>query len=310
MIKPSVCVLMSTYNGEEFIRQQIDSILEQQGVYVHLFARDDGSSDGTRGILAEYEEKGKLVILDKESEENLGPAVSFMRMLYSVDDSYNYYAFADQDDIWKTEKIIKAVEKIENDEQEIPILYCSNQIIYRNGKEEGLRYQNNPNFSLTNLICGSPLGGCTMVMNRKLKEQLSAEQHRPSEDILALRMHDTWVASVALIFGKIIYDNRSYILYRQHDKNTVGIKLTLINRICKFLRLVFNYDLRNGRSKFAQEILLRYEVTGDNFEILDLFSRYRNGLKEKMKLLKNKIIKESCDENRFVFVAKVLANWV
>lgn len=306
----SVCVLMSSYNGEEYIREQIDSILSQEGVAVTLYVRDDGSSDHTLEILDEYLSQGKIVLLDRDKRENLGPAVSFMRMLYRADDTYEYYAFSDQDDVWKPEKLIKGIERIENEERDIPILYCSNQIIYRNGVEEGSRYKDAPNIMLANLICGSPINGCTMIMNRVLKSLLSMDNHRPSEDVLRLRMHDTWAAIIALISGKLVYDDQPYMLYRIHDKNAAGLGVKGIKRLKKFFRTLFNPEIKNGRSRIASEVLLKFEAAGDDFGILNLFARYRESWSNKMALLKCKEIRETCAERRIVFVAKVLANWV
>ena len=118
-----ITVFMSTYNGSRYLRDQINSILNQEGVHVKLVVRDDGSSDETLDVLNEY--AGKIVVI---SGINIGCEKSFLELLYSNFKS-KYYAFADQDDIWVSDKLKTAIEKIRDDE--FPSLYaCNLQNIY------------------------------------------------------------------------------------------------------------------------------------------------------------------------------------
>ena len=107
--KPTVTVLMSTYNGERFLKEQLDSILQQQDVDVRLCVRDDGSTDGTMDILLEYADAIELTI-----GNNFGVGNSFMSMVYSANLESDYYAFSDQDDIWMPDKLISAVDELKN----------------------------------------------------------------------------------------------------------------------------------------------------------------------------------------------------
>ena len=104
-----VCVLMSTYNGEKYLKEQIDSILKQKGVKVNLLVRDDGSTDNTLSLLEEYKKKG---LLDYCCGSNMKPARSFMELLSIAPDS-DYYAFSDQDDYWEHDKLFNAVKNTE-----------------------------------------------------------------------------------------------------------------------------------------------------------------------------------------------------
>lgn len=97
----SVQVVMSTYNGEKYLKEQIDSILSQEGVDVRLYIRDDGSSDRTTDILASYQEHKNVKI---EKGNNLGFAKSFLTALDECDEA-DYYAFSDQDDVWEKDKL-------------------------------------------------------------------------------------------------------------------------------------------------------------------------------------------------------------
>lgn len=101
----SVQVVMSTYNGEKYLKEQIDSILSQEGVDVRLYIRDDGSSDRTTDILASYQEHKNVKI---EKGNNLGFAKSFLTALDECDEA-DYYAFSDQDDVWEKDKLSTAI---------------------------------------------------------------------------------------------------------------------------------------------------------------------------------------------------------
>lgn len=103
--KAHVTVLMSTYDGENFLRDQIESILNQEDVYVHLIVRDDGSKDRTINILEEYQSRGKL---EWYSGKNLGSARSFLNLVSKSPDN-EYYAFSDQDDVWFSKKLKRAI---------------------------------------------------------------------------------------------------------------------------------------------------------------------------------------------------------
>ena len=111
-------VLMSTYNGKDYLREQIDSILaqnckEQMGVSLKLFIRDDGSKDGTQKILDEYAEKYPDKISWYQGE-NIGVIKSFFELIEKSDEKVEYYAFSDQDDYWHKEKLSAGIKQIKN----------------------------------------------------------------------------------------------------------------------------------------------------------------------------------------------------
>ena len=216
----TVAILMSTYNGEKYLSQQIDSILNQKEIDVHLFIRDDGSYDNTWKLLEEYKQKYEKINII--SAKNVGVGNSFMNLLYSVPNMYDYYAFSDQDDIWEPNKIIEAIKMLcIRDEK----LYASNQeCIDKCGNSLGIRYSKNKDMHLSalSILNQNDLAGCTMVMKNDLFKQLTDIKNRPSASLLQNRIHDVWVAMVASIYGGILYDQRSFIKYRQHENNVVG----------------------------------------------------------------------------------------
>ena len=209
-------VLMSSYNGEKYIREQIDSILNQEGSFqLELWVRDDGSTDGTKDILKQYEKEKKLRWY---TGDNLKPAYSFLDLICHCP-GYDFYAFADQDDDWMPDKLQVGIEKIA--ELDEPALYCANaelvddtlQFLGRNV------YKQTPKTDIYTLACAGGLLGCTMIFNRKLAE-LIQNHEQPKQ----LMMHDFYLALIcASVRGVIKYDDSVHMKYRQHEKNVVGV---------------------------------------------------------------------------------------
>lgn len=213
----NVLVVMSTYNGEKYIVEQIESILNQKNCSVKLFVRDDGSKDATIEILKKYRKQG---LLDYEVGENKKPAKSFLNALKDTGDA-DYYAFADQDDIWDLDKLSSAIKMLEEKEnQNIPLLYCSNlRVVDENQnilKEKLLPKKIVKDYK--QLIIRSPhIFGCTEVFNKSLCEII--KQREVPENFI---MHDLWIAIIASSYGEIMYDNEAHLNYRQHGGNHTG----------------------------------------------------------------------------------------
>lgn len=305
---PSVAVLMSTYNGEKYLREQIDSILNQSEVDIQLVIRDDGSADGTKKILQEYRKNKNITI---KYGKNLGVGVSFMKLLCANIEA-DYYAFADQDDIWMEDKLICAVRMLET--QEGPALYGSNQMIANeNGESVGVRYKQKPPCDFVNSIVSCRISGCTMVMNRKLRVEMSKKINFPSRKYLQIRIHDSWTLAFANAFGVFIYDETPHILYRQHGDNVVGVKHeTFIERVLGFFELHSRGKIDSTRRLLARDLLntaqsaqmsIKREKILLNFAMSDTF-------RGKMMLITNHEIREKLQENKIMFCIKVIMGTV
>lgn len=233
-----VQILMSTYNGEEYLKEQIDSILRQSYPNIELLIRDDGSEDRTREILKQYEQENKHVKVIYG--ENKGVNGSFFTLVENCD--ADYIAFADQDDVWLPEKIQVAVTRLEKIKE--PALYACNKILI-DGKdniiEENNKKQKIPSFS--NALVENICTGCTIVMNRKLTDLV--KKHIPHHAVL----HDWWCYLLAAYAGTVIYDENAYILYRQHGNNVVGATGNIIDRI----KFNVHYILKN-RGKLRKQL--------------------------------------------------------
>ena len=277
---------MSSFNGERYIEEQIDSILRQTGVEVSLFIRDDGSTDGTVHILEKYAARDNIEVV---FGSNLGIGNSFMELLYSVPEDYDYYAFSDQDDIWDHDKLVTAVRRLSSESG--CLLYASNlECVDTENHTIRMRFDPDMVFddSLLSAICRSKCYGCTQVFNKELL--LFLRRSRPAEQLMRTRLHDTWVAVSAAAAGKIIFDSESHIRYRRHGENYT--KFDCGKAACwkiSFSKLVFSWK-RNPRSKTAREVIRHYRKYVDSDEDRDLIYAlaFPSRIKNRAALIKNR----------------------
>lgn len=257
MEKEKVQILMSTYNGERFLSEQIDSLLRQTYHNLEILIRDDGSKDRTGEILKEYEKKYPNIHV--YLEENVGVVKSFFELLKKSD--ADYVAFSDQDDVWLEGKVEKAVEKLEMIKE--PALYCSNKIL-ADSKLKVIAENNHrklrPGFE--NAVVECICTGCTSMMNRSLAENIKA--HIPDHAI----MHDWWCYLAASYLGTVIFDDNAYIYYRQHESNVVGASPTVLGTI----RAKADYVKKNKGKLKGQlgDFSKRYQQDNEKDELVQL----------------------------------------
>lgn len=209
-----VVVLLSAYNGEKYIREQIDSILNQTYENLVLFIRDDGSKDNTGAILKEYENNCRIRI---EYGENIGFFASFLWLLNYCEEG-DYYAFSDQDDYWFPDKIEVAIKKLPKHER-IPTLYCCNSN-YCDADMNFLQrsIKKHMGFSLQRSIVNGETGwGYTQVMNNSARALMLGKR---APDYIKTLGHDTWVHILCLCCGEVIYDDDVHVNMRRHGNNT------------------------------------------------------------------------------------------
>ncbi|MDE7395108.1 MAG: glycosyltransferase [Clostridiales bacterium] len=299
----TVAVIMSTYNGEKFLREQLDSIFCQEDVTVRLHVRDDGSSDETRNILTAYADTHADMTLDFGT--NVGVGNSFMEALYTAPDDCNYYAFADQDDIWEPRKLTEAVQTLQANPDKL--LYASNQeSVDKDNVSLGLRYSADTDVHVTleKVLVRNMLAGCTMVFTAELFSILRANDYRPAADLLKNRIHDVWVAAVASLYNGIVYDERSFIRYRQHGNNVVGAKESRMKRLKQRFKKLHHRECRNGRSLLAKALTEQFPDVAANHPILAVCAD-NSTFRGKRKILRHR--KELRDgESAFGFWIKVM----
>lgn len=220
---PKILVLMATFNGEKFIKEQIDSIFNQRGNFeITLLVHDDGSDDDTLDILNHY----KVKIIKRNNKKRLGPSRSFGELIsFSIRNrSFDYIMFSDQDDIWCEDKILKSYNAILSEEKlnpYLPILVHADLLLvdHRNHvicnsflKMNSINPKKN---NLNNLLVQNIVTGSTIMINKNLAKNIGSV---PSNAI----MHDWWIALVASLVGKIIFIPEVLVRYRQHGNNYYG----------------------------------------------------------------------------------------
>lgn len=219
-----IYILLSTYNGSEFLSEFLASLEMQSYQNWRLLVRDDGSKDTTLSILEKFVNKVKKVEVIPD-RTNIGAKASFARLLeVSLEDqSWDYLMFADQDDVWINDKIEKTLLTMKDLNGDRPLLVHSDvSVVDSNLKminHSFWRYQNiDPKKdAFNNLLLQNIVTGCTIMMNRKLAQMVLPI---PNEAI----MHDWWIAMVASAFGKIAHVDEPLMLYRQHSSNDTGAK--------------------------------------------------------------------------------------
>lgn len=309
----TVTVLMSSYNGEQFIEEQIESILNQEGVNVNLLIRDDGSSDSTKIILNNYNKLNNVTVL---FAENIGVVGSFLYLIDNAPDS-EYYALADQDDIWYPDKLKKAVEMLSNCGNEKPLLYGANQNCVDKYKNfMSLHFEKDISYTLNieHVVFKNLLAGCTMVFNKNLLDILKLD--KKSRKIAFDRMHDVWILLIALIYGNVVYDHRPCMDYRRHGNNVSdGSIIEKKSKIIEYSKKIKNFlfrekDKQNICSKTAKIIINTYGnyLTKEQRKNMKLLAFYKDNLGFKIKLIRNKELLKCTLDDKFVTCSKIILN--
>lgn len=297
----NVCILMSTYNGEKYLREQLESIYNQKDVDIELLVRDDGSTDKTIDILKEYESKS---LLKWYSGCNLKSAKSFMDLLKNASD-FDYYAFCDQDDYWEEDKLIRAISLLEENKSEKGKLYMSCLNVVDSNLNFLYKSYIPKTINIQQEMIKNYATGCTMVFDKKIKELVE------SYNCDYIAMHDSYVCRIALLNNSFIYlDQESRIKYRQHENNVLGMK----NGFFSIWKNRFNRFIHSEciASKTANSILKCKNVylKEEDKEFLNLLSNYKNNFKLKLKLLKLRIFEKEEKMTNFLFKIKLLFNKV
>lgn len=294
-----VTVLLSTYNGEKYLAEQLDSIMNQKDVKVRLLVRDDGSSDSTSSILNTWSEKMEL---SWYSGNNLKPAKSFLDLLSNAGES-SYYSFSDQDDYWLPEKLIAAIRALDNC-KDVPALYfCQTQLVDEKlNKKKSIVI--NPYLTFGEALVYQFVSGCTMVFNSKLRDIVLS--YKPS----FVAMHDLWIYCIALAVGaKVIFDPQPHILYRQHENNVIGLST---NKYKEWKNRLFGLFDRKGneRYEFAREIQQGYlsQMTVENRATIDTFIKAKTSIKYRLKLFFDDSFKCSDKKTYRLFKLAVILN--
>ena len=280
-----VAILMSTYNGQKYVQEQIDSLLSQKDVGVEIIIRDDGSKDDTVALLESIASKTKCITVLKE--ENVGVTKSFnLLAAYAKDNSSaDYYAFCDQDDVWESDKLIVALRALKGYPETQPNMYFSNlRMVDENLKTiREMYYPGEVKIGSRKALVQVFTYGCTCVFNRRALEMFCSvnEQHL---------CHDHWIFELCTYYGNAVYDENSHILYRQHGDNLCGAKQRGFALWKIRLHTLFVEGLGHNFDLSAQQILsLEGDMRPEDKEYVYRIAHYRENLKYKFGLLFSRI---------------------
>ncbi|MCI8562455.1 MAG: glycosyltransferase family 2 protein [Lachnospiraceae bacterium] len=311
-------ILMSTYNGKAYLREQLDSVLQQDCkqkglVKLQLLVRDDGSKDGTQKILQEYAIRYPQEVQWFQGE-NCGVIQSFFELMKKTEKA-DFYAFSDQDDFWMPDKMSSAIQIIEKYGKNRPFLYCCRpklvdaelNAITSAMKRPAMR----PSFG--NALLENIVTGCTAVMNEELRALVAVRF--PQFTV----MHDRWFYLAASCFGRVYYDETPHICYRQHGGNVVGVNSGRWKEFYGRLRLFWGkrHDISRQAEEFIKifgalperEDLKEYRGDAKSASCLKLAKELvegRKGFSKRLRLVKGKRLFRQRGMDDFIFRMLIL----
>ena len=271
--KTSIAVLLCSYNGSQYIRKQIDSIINQTVTEWTLFISDDGSTDGTLEILHSYQAAlgtERFVIFNGPGK---GFAWNFLSLLENCGGNFDYYAFSDQDDEWMPEKLASSISILSGCSGTTPAVYCGRTALV---DENGNHLGNSPLFSkppsFENALIQSIAGGNTMVLNQAARDCVN----KTPKDVKIIS-HDWWIyIIITAVGGYIYYDPIPSINYRQHTNNIVGSNIGWMARFKRISGLLDGHFKKWIDSNLYALNKTGIDITPGNKEVLKKFNIARN----------------------------------
>ena len=264
-----VAILMATYNGGKYLREQIDSLINQTFTDWMLYIQDDGSKDNTLEIIRSYSDP-RIICVDVGLTRQ-GAGINFMTLLNLV--VSDYYMFCDQDDVWFKDKIEKSYSRMKEEEQQhssnTPIIVHTNRTFTDADLNVKLESEFNPKRKSDEVVkkkinalkhpkilaIYTIVGGCTMMLNRRVKELVFP--------YINVRVHDSVCAMAVANAGGIISTIiEPTMYYRLHGNNTCGISESSL-----FKKILHALDLykRNIRGYYIWKI---YNINGSIIQFI------------------------------------------
>lgn len=281
---PHVAVLMCSFNGEQFLEEQLDSIYKQDYKNWTLYVSDDGSKDSTLNILKSYQKKwGNQKLIIRRGPQK-GFCQNFLQIINDPKIKADFYFLSDQDDVWMPHKLNHGLEKLSKLNPLKPNLYCARTTYVSSDAKKILGHSDlflKP-LSFKNALIQSIAGGNTMAFNNHLKK---IAQKYPKADVVS---HDWWLYILnELVGGQTFYDTESTIFYRQHNKSLVGANTGLAAKLRRF-KMLLNGKYREYNTRHF-EAFNKFNIDGLrlNHEIIDQFFALRDkSLKNRLSIIK------------------------
>jgi glycosyltransferase involved in cell wall biosynthesis len=269
----TIAILLGAYNGERFLAKQLESIAFQSYPQWKVWASDDGSEDGTYAILERHRAEWGDECLSILRGPAQGFVANFLSLVCNTSIQADYYAYADQDDIWDVDKLSRATRWLDALPKNTPALHCSRtRLVDANNQDFGFSplFTKVPGFA--NALVQNIAGGNTMVFNDAARRLLL----KASKNIEVVS-HDWWTYLVITgCGGKVYYDPVPTIRYRQHGTNVIGSNYGWPARIRR-VHLLFKGRFRTWTEQHVQALQqIRSQLTPDNSRILDQFASARH----------------------------------
>ena len=302
-----ILVLMSSYNGQDYIETQIRSIMDQTiGDCLILRIRDDGSKDCTVDIIKRLiEEYGKRIEL--QVGQNLGYNASFIELLNGAS-GYDYYALSDQDDVWLPSKIEYGIRILEYEDNKIPLLYSSTSFLVEDDlKPYGQTRRKQRRFTIYNTAIQNICPGHTQIFNNVLLKIIQNENIDPGR----LYVYDSWITNLALLYGKILFNNSSFTYYRQHKGNQFG---SGVGKIGQFMASI-NRDGTGDGHKYRGQIEYLVEKNRKKLKEIGAYDELKafisaKTMKQKHEYLKHsKLYRQSMAETLVFYLAVMIGKF-
>ncbi|HFR3538597.1 glycosyltransferase family 2 protein [Streptococcus iners] len=303
-----VNILMSTYNGQQFLAEQIRSIQEQTFSDWTLLIRDDGSSDRTKDLLQEFaRQDSRIRLIDLEEQKNIGVIKSFHRLVQY--EKADYYFFSDQDDVWLPDKLEVSLQEARLYPTDQPLMvYMDLTVVNQDLQvmtESMIRSQSHhANTELVQELTENTVTGGVAMINHTLAELWSG-----TEDVL---MHDWYLALLASALGKLVFIDKPGELYRQHADNVLGAR-TLSKRFKKWIRphILFKvyWDLIKNSQKQAS-FLLDKPLSPAHRELVEAFVTIMDKpMLERYQTLKKYGLRKNKAFHTFVFTTLIVTKF-
>lgn len=295
MENPKLCILLASYNGEKYISDQLDSIINQTYKNWELIIRDDGSKDETMTILNKYEKKDERIKILRDDKGNLGFLKNFEELLFNAKEEF--VLFSDQDDFWLKNKLEKFVEKIKGLDEKVlskPLLIHCNSLVCDDKleiiKEEFINSKiakkTNSNIYFFEYIVQ---GSTSMVNKKMIKESLPFLKN--------VTLHDRYFHLLSQFLGTRVFIDESLVKYRQHERNEIGANGSIIKNIMskKYFYVEDRKLIEEIKGKYIK--CLRKRDLNDIEKYLEVTDRNKNRLERfwlskyfQMKLLKRLVL--------------------
>ena len=295
MENPKLCILLASYNGEKYISEQLDSIINQTYKNWELIIRDDGSKDETVTILNKYEKKDERIKVLRDDKGNLGFLKNFEELLYNAKEEF--VLFSDQDDFWLKNKLEKFVEKIRDLDEKVlskPLLiHCNSlvcddklEIIKEEFIDSKIAKKTNSNIYFFEYIVQ---GSTSMVNKKMIKESLPFLKN--------VTLHDRYFHLLSQFLGTRVFIDESLVKYRQHERNEIGANRSIIKNIMskKYFYVEDRKLIEEIKEKYIK--CLRKRDLNDIEKYLEVTDRNKNRLERfwlskyfQMKLLKRLVL--------------------